>query len=103
MGGTYNGNEGKAMTHEITLITRDGCQFCVRGKKVLAEAGFPYIEKRIGPDITRDEVLQQYPGKKMLPFFILDGEYIGSYDELYDWVTDEINKKETHTGGCPVN
>jgi glutaredoxin len=90
-----NGSEGEAMNIEI--ITREGCAFCVRGKKVLQEAGFPFTETEIGKDITRDDVLKKYPDAKLLPLFILDGKFMGSYDELYDWVTGELDKKETQT------
>lgn len=97
----------------IKIITRDGCTFCVRAKKVLAEADFPYEEVEIGKDITRDDVLKAYPTAKLLPIFVLDGQYLGSYDELYDWVTGELNKSSDQTkisssasnfldNGCPT-
>lgn len=86
-------------TDHVTLITREGCAFCVRGKKVLAEADIPYTEIEVGKDILREEVLTKYPGAKLLPLFILNGIHKGSYDELYDWVCEELNKNDSQRGG----
>lgn len=88
---------------DILLITREGCKFCTRAKTVLREGDFVYTEHEIGEDITRDEVLQKYPAAKLLPIFVLNDTYMGSYDELYDWVTTEVNKKETQTGDFATN
>jgi glutaredoxin len=78
----------------IELITRDGCVFCTRAKSLLQNAGMPYIEKKIGLDIDREEVLKTYPDAKLLPLFILDSEYKGSYDELFPWVNEMLSKDQ---------
>ena len=87
----------------ITLITRDGCSFCVKAKNLLETSGLDYDEMKIERDIERDEVLKTYPEAKLLPLFLLDSEHKGSYDELYDWVNGLLNKEETQSSGCPVN
>lgn len=97
---TFSETFSENIPYDIVLITREGCSFCVKGKKVLKEADMIYTEIQIGKDTTRDEVLAKYPLAKLLPIFILNDAYMGSYDELYDWVTGELNKNHSETGGC---
>lgn len=75
----------------ISLITRDGCSFCVKAKTLLQHADLKYTERKIGVDITRDDVLKTYPGVKLLPLVVVDNNYIGSYDELYEFVNTFLN------------
>lgn len=79
---------------KIELITRSGCAFCVRAKKLLNEENIPYTEQEIGLNISREKVLQDYPEARLLPLFILDGKYAGSYDELKAWVEDKNETNE---------
>ena len=83
----------------ITLITREGCSFCVKAKGLLNSEGLAYTETQIGPDISREDVLVAYPSAKLLPIFILDLEYQGSYDELVEWI--QKNKNETQDSKFP--
>lgn len=80
----------------IELITREGCVYCTRAKNLLQNAGLSYIETKIGVDLTRDEVLDTYPEAKLLPICVIDGTNIGSYDELFPWVSERLSKKDTH-------
>lgn len=79
----------------IELITREGCVYCTRAKNLLQNAGLSYIETKIGVDLTRDEVLDTYPEAKLLPICVIDGTNIGSYDELFPWVSERLSKDQT--------
>lgn len=68
----------------ITLITRDGCDFCEKAKKLLTDKEQPFTVKTIGENISREEVLNKYPTQTKLPIVIdSDDNLIGGYVELY--------------------
>lgn len=77
------------MTH-IVLITREECNYCDNAKHALGTYGFAYQEKLIGHDIEREEVLEKYPGRKMLPVVVINDECIGGMEELNTWLVSGV-------------
>lgn len=53
--------------NNITIVSRDGCSLCEAAKKQLQAVNLDYTELKIGETVTRDWVLNRYPGRKMLP------------------------------------
>jgi glutaredoxin len=70
----------------MTLITRKDCLYCNQAKSVLQENSVEYEELIIGETITRDEVIAKYPDQKLLPIVVVDGNAIGTYGELLDYL-----------------
>ena len=70
----------------ITVIGREGCEYCENAKEILRMNNTPFEEKLIGIDILREEVLQNYPDQKKLPIILANGELLGGYTELLDYV-----------------
>ena len=83
----------------ITIITKDNCPFCIRAKNLLTQKGVPFISKKIGVDIEREEVLEQYPGIRTVPIIIEDGRLIGGYDQL----VEEVNREDSTIGKVQLN
>lgn len=75
---------------QIQLITREECNYCDNAKVLLSNEGFSFTEKLIGHDIDREEVLENYPGQKMLPVVVIDGKCIGGFDQLKEWVDGQF-------------
>ena len=69
---------------KIDLITRDGCYACIQAENLLKMHNMSYSQRVIGEDITRDEVLEQFPDRKYLPIVLIDDKVIGGYEELLD-------------------
>ena len=71
---------------KIQIITREECSYCDDAKSLLFQEGFTFIEKLIGHDIQREEVLSLYPGRKVLPIVVIDNRCIGGFSELQEWM-----------------
>ena len=65
-------------TKKYALIhTIDVCPWCVKAKKLLDEFNIEY-----------DEVKDFHPDHNTVPYIIIDGEVVGGYGELRDYVAD---------------
>ena len=72
----------------INLITREECGFCDDAKALLQEKELSYLERRIDQDIPRNEVVRLYPDQKLLPIVTVDGDVIGGFFELKEYLSD---------------
>jgi glutaredoxin len=67
----------------ITIYTRDGCSFCDKAKSFMNENNIQYTEMSIGKNVQREEVIQKFPGVKLLPIVVnVDDTLIGGYEDL---------------------
>ena len=71
--------------HDITLFTREGCQYCARAKGMLHEYGMEFEEIKLGGGVTR-RGLRAVAGNDAVPQVFVDGRHIGGSVELADWV-----------------
>lgn len=73
---------------EIEIFTGPNCAYCVAAKKLMDERGRKYVEK----DITDEDILAEFrnrlPRQKSLPQLFVDGNHIGSYEDLRLLMTD---------------
>jgi glutaredoxin 3 len=51
-------------------------------KTLLKNKGIAFEERMIGVDWTREQLLEAIPQARTVPQIILNGEYIGGYDQL---------------------
>jgi glutaredoxin len=61
---------------DITLYTRTTCSECQKAKLILEQNKISYNEIIIDKDITREEVLNQFPTAKLLPVITTDDRAI---------------------------
>lgn len=71
----------------VTLFTKPGCPHCARAKKVLADAGLQYEEIVLGGKGVTYSSLTAVTGRGTTPQVYIDGQLIGSADELQDWLS----------------
>ena len=71
----------------IIIYTKEKCKWCNNAKQLLKDKQLPYAETVIGIDVTREEVVEKYPEAKTVPIVVIDGEWIGGYTELVDYLT----------------
>jgi glutaredoxin len=63
------------MQSPLTVIyTRAGCAKCVSVKNRLKEKDHSFREMVIEKDITREEVMDLFPGVKSLPILTVEGK-----------------------------
>lgn len=75
------------MSKHIIVYTKDNCSYCTMAKQYLGSKNLPYIEMKLGVDLTREEFVGIFPEVKTMPFIIIDGEKVGGYDKLQEWAT----------------
>lgn len=68
--------------HDVLLIGREGCSYCVKARTMLDEAGWDYDEVPATP-----RRLRAASGKSSTPQIFVDGKYIGGADELEKYLS----------------
>jgi glutaredoxin 3 len=68
------------------VYSKDNCPYCVKAKNLLNAHGIEFTEIKIGVDITRDEFLEAFPNARTVPQIILEGEHIGGYTKLVEYL-----------------
>lgn len=76
----------------ILIYTKDDCPYCTYAKNLLAENGMPYQESKIGAGILKEEFVSIFPDVKSLPLIIINGQKIGGYNDLVEYVKNEQSK-----------
>jgi len=66
----------------FTVFTKDNCTYCDQAKALLSAKGIPFSVKKLGEDITRDELLALIPTARTMPQILKDGQPIGGFMEL---------------------
>jgi len=78
-------NADAAAPSDITVLTRDGCGFCLRAKELLDEHGLGYSELKLNTDF-RYPHLRGLSGAGTVPQVFVDGEHIGGSEALEAWL-----------------
>jgi glutaredoxin len=66
----------------VEIYTRPGCGFCDKAKILLRNWNIPYIENKLDVDFTRQNLVEKYSTARTYPVIVVDGFYIGGYEEL---------------------
>jgi glutaredoxin-like protein len=69
----------------VTVMSRKGCPFCAKAKKMLAGAGMEYEELVMGRDYT-DRSLRAMVGSSSVPQVFINGDHIGGSSDLEEWL-----------------
>ena len=75
---------------QIVLYSKDNCGYCVKAKLLLNNLGLTYTEKRLDNFLTTEALIEDI-GKnvKSMPQIKIDGELIGGYNQLIEYLTDK--------------
>ena len=74
---------------DVTVFTRDGCEFCVRAKGMLREAGIDFEELVLNRDYT-EASLRAVAGRSSVPQVFVNGIHIGGSEHLETYLAEEI-------------
>ena len=69
---------------QVAILTREGCGFCARSKKLLKDMGYDYAEVLLG-NANRSRIVGAITGKGTVPQVFVNGKHIGGLDELEKW------------------
>ena len=76
--------------NQYVVYTKAGCTYCNRIKSVLKSRGINFQELKLNEDFTREYILEKYPYAKTFPIVVVDGFYIGGYDQLIIKLNEEL-------------
>ena len=69
---------------QVALLTREGCGFCAKAKKLLKELGYQYSEVALNHS-DRSRVVGAITGRGTVPQVFVNGQHIGGLEELERW------------------
>jgi glutaredoxin-like protein len=78
---------GIAKPLSVTVMSRDGCPFCVRAKEALRNAGIDFEELVLNRDYT-DRSLRAIAGSASVPQVFVNGEHVGDSASLEEWLRE---------------
>jgi len=68
----------------VSIVTKPGCPYCARAKKMLDEHDMPYEEIVLGKDATLRS-LRAITASETVPQVFINGDHIGGSDDLADY------------------
>ena len=71
---------------DVTVFTRQGCEFCVRAKGMLHDAGLAFEELVLNRDYS-EASLRAVSGAASVPQIFVNGEHIGGSEDLERWLS----------------
>ncbi|HVL35503.1 MAG TPA: glutathione peroxidase [Burkholderiales bacterium] len=69
---------------QVAILTREGCGYCAKAKKLLKELGFSYAEVKLD-HADRSTVVGAITGGGTVPQVFINGKLIGGLEELERW------------------
>lgn len=75
----------------IEIWSKTNCPYCTSAKEILRDFNIPFSEKVLDRDFTREMLLETYPTAKTFPVVVIDGFYIGGYNQLSEKLNEQRN------------
>jgi glutaredoxin-like protein len=69
---------------QVAILTREGCGYCARAKKLLTDLGYEYSEVPLG-NANRSRIVGAITGEGTVPQVFINGTRIGGLDKLEKW------------------
>ena len=73
---------------DVTVFTREGCEYCVRVKGLLRDAGIDFEELVLNRDYS-EATIRAVSGKATVPQVFINGEYVGGSEALERYFNHE--------------
>ena len=80
------------MTMKAIVWSNVGCHFCEMAKTLLTQKGIDYEERNIAKDWKIQDLLEAVPSARTVPQIFLDDKYVGSYDDLVEYLKNDQTK-----------
>ena len=69
---------------QVAILTREGCGYCAKAKKLLKELGYNYAEVNLD-NSERSRVVGAITGRGTVPQVFVNGRHVGGLEELERW------------------
>ena len=80
------------MTMKAIVWSNVGCHFCEMAKTLLTQKAIEYEERNIAKDWKIQDLLEAVPSARTVPQIFLDDKYVGSYDDLVEYLKNDQTK-----------
>ena len=71
----------------VILWSKDQCSYCVQAKNLLQMRNIEFEERNISNGgWTKEQLLEEVPKARTLPQIKIDGNYIGGFSELQQYI-----------------
>ena len=77
---------------KIEIWGKDFCPYCTKARVLLDDSGLPYKYLSLHKDFDEYEAREEFPRSNTYPKILIDGHWIGGYDELVK-ILDEPAQK----------
>lgn len=78
----------------VVIWSKPNCPYCTSAKEILRDFNLPFTEKVLDRDFTREILLETYPTAKTFPVVVVDGFYIGGYNQLSEKLNEQKNTSQ---------
>lgn len=78
----------------VEIFGIDNCPFCTMAIQICEENYLNYNYKTVGKDLTKSELLEIFPTAKTVPIVVIDGQWIGGYQQLKEFIETENAKDD---------
>jgi len=68
-----------------------GCHFCEMAKNLLKQKGIEYEERSLAKEWKIQQLLEVVPNARTVPQIFIDNEYVGSYQDLVEYLERKSN------------
>ena len=72
----------------VIMYSKPNCPYCVKAKRLFEMRNIEFVERTVGVDTTREELLEAAPNARTVPQIFINGENIGGYDQLVVYMED---------------
>ena len=70
----------------VVVYSKDMCPYCTKAMHLLDSLEVKYDVKKIGVDVTREELLEVAPNARTAPQIVINNNVIGGYQQLVEYV-----------------
>jgi len=78
---------------QVAILTREGCSFCAKAKKMLDEAGYDYAEIPL-PHTIRSKAVGAIAKAQTVPQVFINGQLIGDSEALEAYLKRETGQRQ---------
>lgn len=75
--------------NNITLYSKKDCPDCTSAKALLTRKNMSYNEMVLGEDLSKEDFMLLFPDVKAMPYIRVNGDRIGGYKDLIEWVKQQ--------------
>lgn len=70
----------------VIMYSKPNCAYCVRAKSFMEMRNIEFVERKVGVDTTREELMEAAPNARTVPQIFVNGELVGGYTEFVSYV-----------------